>query len=203
MEEDATAGRDDPYPVGGQYDDAVSRQALIDHLRANSLLQDGPYTLRSGAKSSWYLDARRTTLSGEGAKLVGSAVLDVLDSRVEAVGGMTMGADPIAISVALLADGRHRGIDAFSVRKSEKDHGLGGRIVGPVSEGMAVAIVEDTTTTGGAAMEAAEAAMAAGLEVVQAIALVDRSDGRAADAFAAHGIPYIALITPSDLGVMQ
>lgn len=114
-----------------------------------------------------------------------------------------MGADPIAMAVALLAHTRRRDIDAFSVRKTTKQHGLGGRIVGPISAGMAVAIVEDTTTTGGAAIEAAEAATAAGLRVVQAIALVDRSDGQAAEAFAAQGIPYVALLTPRDLGVSR
>jgi orotate phosphoribosyltransferase len=181
----------------------VSRRALIDHLRSHALFTDGPYTLRSGVRSDWYLDARRTTFSGKGGPLVGAAVLDVLDSEVRAVGGMTMGADPIALAVAFFAQGRGREVDAFSVRKTTKMHGIGGRVVGPVTAGMAVAIVEDTTTTGGAALEAAEAASAAGLRVVQAIALVDRSEGRAAAAFAEESIPYVALVLPEDLGVRR
>ena len=179
----------------------MSRRALIDHLRSHALFTDGPYTLRSGARSDWYLDARRTTFSGRGGPLVGAAVLDVLDPEVRAVGGMTMGADPIALAVAFFAQGRGREVDAFSVRKTTKSYGTGGRVVGPVTAGMPVAIVEDTTTTGGAALEAAEAATAAGLRVVQAIALVDRSGGRAADAFAEQSIPYVALVLPEDLGV--
>jgi orotate phosphoribosyltransferase len=179
----------------------VSRKALIKHLRSDALFMDGPYTLRSGVRSDWYLDARLTTLSSDGAPIVGSAVLEVLDGEVEAIGGMTMGADPIAMAVVLVAGQRGRHINAFSVRKTTKQYGTGGRLVGPVSAGMAVAIVEDTTTTGGAMIEASEAAMAAGLRVVQAISLLDRSEGRAADAFAVHAIPYQALLLPKDLGV--
>jgi len=181
----------------------VSRKALIDHLRSHALFTDGPYTLRSGLRSDWYLDARQTTFSGRGAPIVGAAVLEVLDSEVRAVGGMTMGADPIALAVALVAQERGREVDAFSVRKTTKLYGAGGRVVGPVKAGTPVAILEDTTTTGGAALEAAEAATAAGLRVVQAIALVDRSDGRAAAAFDEQSIPYVALVLPRDLGVKR
>ncbi len=190
------------YRCHSQYDVGVSRQALIDHLRAHALRTDGPYKLRSGATSDWYLDARQTTFNGEGAGIVAEAVLEILDSEVEATGGMTMGADPIAVAVALLAHTRGRKLNAFSVRKTAKTHGMGGRLVGPVTSGMAVAILEDTTTTGGAALDAAESANAAGLRVIQAIALVDRSGGRAAEGFDALSINYTALVLPSDLGVV-
>lgn len=90
---------------------------------------------------------------------------------------------------------------AFSIRKTDKGHGTGGRLVGPVSAGVKVAILEDTTTTGESAVEAAGCARGEGLEVVQAIALVDRSDGAAADRFEEMGIPYLALVHPVDLGV--
>jgi orotate phosphoribosyltransferase len=182
---------------------AVSRQALIDHLRHNALFSDGPYTLRSGLRSDWYLDARQTTFSGKGAPIVGNAVLEVLDPEVRAVGGMTMGADPIALAVAVVANSRGREINAFSIRKTTKQYGITGRVVGPVKAGMPVAIVEDTTTTGGAALDAAEAATAAGLRVIQAIALVDRSDGRAEEAFEEQSIPYVPLVLPKDLGVKR
>lgn len=132
---------------------------------------------------------------------MGAAVLEALESSVEAVGGMTMGADPIAVATAMVAARSGRGLKAFSIRKTEKDHGTGGRLVGPVAEGMKVAILEDTTTTGGAAVEAAEYAVEAGLSVVQAIALVDRSSGEAMSRFAELGIPHRALVTPADLGV--
>lgn len=128
---------------------------------------------------------------------------DVLDERVDAVGGMTMGADPIAIATAMMATNAGRPLRAFSIRKSEKDHGMGGRLVGPVTAGDKVAILEDTTTTGGAAIEAAEYALSVGLEILQAIALVDRSDGMAAERFAELGIPHLALVKPADLGVEE
>jgi orotate phosphoribosyltransferase len=157
--------------------------------------------LRSGAVASWYLDARQTTFDGQGAAVVAEALLEVLDDRVAALGGMTMGADPVAVAAAVIAAQNGRILRAFSIRKETKTHGAGGRMVGPVTRGDPVAILEDTTTTGGALLEAIEVAVASGLEVVQAIALVDRSgsvvQGRMVDA----GIRYQALIAPADLGV--
>lgn len=191
-------------PVYGndrEYHALVTSSPLVDHLRNNALRLDGPFTLRSGEESAWYLDARQTTFDGEGAGLVGRAVLEVLAPSVEAVGGMTMGADPIAIATAMVAAGQGRSLRAFSIRKAAKDHGVGGRLVGPVSSGCKVAILEDTTTTGAAAGEAADVAMAEGLIVIQVIALVDRSRGAAAARFSERGIPQVALVTPNDLGV--
>lgn len=179
----------------------VARQALIDHLITNALRTDGPFTLRSGVVSEWYLDARQTTFDGEGARLVGDAVLSVLDREVRAVGGMTMGADPIAIATVMIAADQKRDLKAFSIRKEVKDHGTGGRLVGPVDNSMPVAILEDTTTTGSAAVEAAKYMLDEGFNIVQAIALVDRSGGAARDNFFRLGIEHLALITPSDLGV--
>ena len=174
---------------------------LSEFLRQSSLRTDGPFTLRSGAVSSWYLDARRTTFDGEGAALVADAVLAVLDESVVAVGGMTMGADPIAVSAAVVGSGLGRPLRAFSIRKQAKDHGVEGRLVGAVDPGDRVAILEDTTTTCGALMEAVDVAIAHGLDVVQAITLVDRSGTRAASLMARRGVPYVALLRPADLGV--
>jgi orotate phosphoribosyltransferase len=187
----------------GLYDWGMSRQALIEHLRDHAVRTDGPFTLRSGAVSSWYIDARQTTFSGDGALLVGAAILDILKPDVEAVGGLTMGADPIAMATAMVAAQRGRELTAFSIRKEPKDHGTGGRLVGPVGDGTRVAIVEDTTTTGSAALEAMDAAIESGLEVLQAIVLVDRSAGAGEERFAERNIPYTALITPVDLGVVE
>ncbi len=181
----------------------MANAKLVSHLKEHSLRTDGPFTLRSGASSSWYLDARQTTFDGEGAATVAEAVLETLDQRADAVGGMTMGADPIAVATAVLATGRGRPMRAFSIRKTTKDHGTGGRVVGPVGPGDRVVILEDTTTTGGAAAEAAEVAIAEGLDVIQVIALVDRSRGVVSSRFASLGLPYQALIEPSDLGVME
>lgn len=188
--------------VRPQYHGAVAKADLVSHLKDHALRTDGPFTLRSGAQSSWYLDARQTTFDGAGARAVGQAVLDVLDSAVEAVGGMTMGADPIAVATALLATESGRTMRAFSIRKTAKEHGTGGRLVGPVRAGDEVAILEDTTTTGGAAAEAAEVAMAEGLVIVQVIALIDRSNGEAAARFEKLDLNYEALVVPSDLGVV-
>lgn len=190
-----------PLTDSPQYDGDVSRDALVQHLIDNALRTDGPFTLRSGAVSNWYLDARQTTFDGPGARLVGETILSELEPDVGAVGGMTMGADPIAVATAIMAVEQGRALKAFSVRKEEKDHGVGGRIVGPVDPAIPVAVLEDTTTTGGAAIDAATYLLEQGYHIVQAIALVDRSGGRATESFHDIGIPYRAMVTPADLGV--
>lgn len=179
----------------------MSRAALIDYLKTKALRTDGPFTLRSGAVSSWYLDGRRVTFDGAGAWLVGRAFNETLLAEVEALGGMTIGADPIAIATAMVATESGRDLAAFSIRKEGKDHGTGGRLVGPVGEGARVALVEDTTTTGSATLEAAEAALAEGLSIAQVIVMVDRSEGKAEQGLAHLDVPYLGLITPTDLGV--
>jgi orotate phosphoribosyltransferase len=190
------------FETAHQYDVDVSRQTLVEHLTAYALRTDGPYTLRSGAISDWYIDARQTTFDGAGARLVGEAVLSVLHPEVAAVGGMTMGADPIAVATALVAAEKGHDLKAFSIRKEEKDHGTGGRLVGPVDPSMPVAVLEDTTTTGGAAVEAARYLLEEGFSILQAIALVDRSNGKASTNFAELGIDHIAVVKPEDLGVI-
>lgn len=171
---------------------------LVAHLKANSLSTDGPYRLSSGLESDWYLDGRQTTYDGLGANIVGRCVLEVMESTADAIGGMTMGADPIAVATAVLST---RPIRAFSVRKETKAHGTGGRLVGPVRAGDRAVVVEDTVTTGGAMGEAIAVLQEAGVEVVQAIVLVDRSDGAAAARLAALGVPLVSLLEPADLGV--
>ncbi len=174
---------------------------LISHLREHAVRTDGPFTLRSGAVSNWYLDARQTTFSGRGARLVGEVVLSHIDSRSRAIGGLTMGADPVAIATAIAADAHGRRLLAFSIRKEAKAHGTGGRLVGPVGAGTPVTILEDTTSTGGAMVEAIEVARESGLDIVHALALIDRSGGAAAERMADLGVAYGAVITPADLGV--
>lgn len=174
---------------------------LVAHLRAHSVRTDGPFTLRSGAVSDWYIDARQTTFDGAGARLVGEAVLAALEPVVAACGGLTMGADPVAVATAVVAAGSGRQLRAFSVRKAAKDHGTGGRLVGPVRRGDPVALLDDTVTTGGALVEALTVARAEGLVVVQALTVVDRSGGRVAEALGAAGVPYSCLVTPADLGL--
>lgn len=179
----------------------TARAELREHLRAHALRTDGPFTLRSGQVVDWYLDARQTTFDGEGARLVGAAVLERVVPAVDAVGGMTIGADPIALATAMAgaAGGRH--LRAFSIRKATKAHGVGGRLVGPVDTGAAVCLLEDTSTTGGAFFEAYTAATEEGLDVIQAICLVDRSGGAVERGMAERGVPYEAMFVPADLGV--
>jgi orotate phosphoribosyltransferase len=171
---------------------------LVAHLRSHGLHTNGPYTLSSGTTSSWYLDGRQTTFDGAGARIVGRCVLEVLDPAATAVGGMTLGADPIAVAAAVLAETPLR---AFSVRKEAKDHGIGGRLVGPIRSGDKAVVVEDTVTTGGSMTAAIKVLHTEGVAVIQAIVLVDRSDGAASDRLAAAGVPLVALLTPADLGV--
>jgi len=175
----------------------------VGHLVENAVRTDGPFTLRSGEVSSWYIDARQTTFSGVGARLVGAAILTEVPPSVDAVGGMTMGADPIAVATAIVAADQGIDLASFSIRKEEKDHGTGGRLVGPIGTGSKVVALEDTTTTGSALVEAIEALREDGVEVVKAVALVDRSSGATAKRVEALGIPYVALVTPQDLGVEQ
>ena len=177
------------------------QKALVRHLADHALRTDGPFTLRSGQQSSWYLDARQTTFSGDGAVLVARCLLEVISPHATAVGGMTMGADPIAVATATIAAIDDRKLAAFSIRKEAKDHGTGGRIVGPVERGDRAVIVEDTTSTGGAFMEAIDVVRDAGIGVVQAVAVVDRSDGVVAARMREADIPYMALVVPADLGV--
>lgn len=179
------------------------RERLLAHLKANALRTDGPFTLRSGQTSNWYLDGRQTTFEGEAAMWVGGAIGEVLLPGVTAVGGMTMGADPVAIATAIESARAGRPLRAFSIRKAAKDHGTGGRLVGPIRPGDVIAALEDATTTGSALDEAIDVLVAEGHQVAQAISLVDRSGGAAATRMAARGIPFTAVFTPEDLGVSE
>ena len=173
---------------------------LAAHLKAHGLRTDGPYILRSGLESSWYLDGRQTTYDGTGGRIVGRCILEVIDPSATVVGGMTMGADPIAVAAAVAADHPLR---AFSVRKEEKVHGVGGRLVGPVRSGDRAVVVEDTVTTGASMAAAAEVLQEAEVEVVQAIVLVDRSAGAAEQRLRSLGVPLVSILVPEDLGVEQ
>lgn len=175
-----------------------NQNELVAHLQANGLYTEGPYRLSSGQESSWYLDGRQTTFDGTGARIVAACVLEVLDETVDVVGGMTMGADPIAVATAVLSD---RPLRAFSVRKEAKAHGTGGRLVGPIVAGDRAAVVEDTVTTGGSMAAAIAALHEEGVEVIQAIVLVDRSGGEAEELLGELGVPLVSLLSPQDLGV--
>lgn len=178
------------------------RGALITLLRRDAL-RTGTFTLASGRTSHYYVDGRKVTLAAEGAALIGAGVLEAIADLpgVAAVGGLTMGADPIVgATLAVAGAGARPGLRGFLVRKEAKVHGTGQLVEGPVESGMDVVIVEDVATTGGSALKAVEAAEAIGAKVVRVVALLDRLEGAAA-AFAARGIDFRALATIRDLGV--
>lgn len=129
---------------------------------------------------------------------MGRAVAALIPLEATAVGGMTMGADPIAIATAMSSS---RPLRSFSIRKEPKDHGIGGRLVGPVGAADQVVVLEDTTTTGSALMEAIEVLREEGITILGAISLVDRSDGRVALRLEEAGIDYQPVVIPADLGV--
>lgn len=164
-------------------------------------LRRGDFTLASGARSSYYVDARTTTMSGIGQVLIGRVGLAALDEamwRPRAIGGLTLGADPVAYAIAHEATLDGRELDAFTVRKQAKDHGTGRRIEGGLAAGATVVVTEDVVTTGGSALQAIEALEAAGATVLGVLAVVDREQGgrqRLADA----GYGLVALFTASDL----
>ncbi len=178
------------------------RERLIE-LLADRSFRVGEFTLASGRKSRYYVDARATTMSAEGQALIGVLGLRALDEaglRPDAVGGLTMGADPIAYAIAHRSFLDGRPIEAFSVRKEPKEHGAGRRIEGCFEPGAAVVVVEDTITTGGSALRACEAVAEAGGRILGVLALVDREEGgRAAIEAAGHRV--IALVTLSELKV--
>jgi orotate phosphoribosyltransferase len=159
--------------------DATDRQRLADLLRSRSL-RTGEFILSSGARSSYYIDARLTTMSGAGQMLIGRVGIELLDQsgwHPQAVGGLTLGADPVAYAIAHAATLSGRTLDAFTVRKEAKDHGAGRTIEGPLEDGADVVIVEDVVTTGESALRAHRALSASGAHVLGVLALVDREEG--------------------------
>lgn len=178
----------------------VSR--LVELLKRDAL-RTGLFTLASGRKSHYYVDGRTVTLSAEGAEAVASGVLDILARHPEitAVGGLTMGADPIVGATLALAASRGRpDLRGFLVRKETKAHGTGRLVEGPLEAGQVVAILDDVATTGGSSLQAVAAVKAFGARVGCVIVMLDRLEG-AAEAFASHALPFFPLTTIRDLGV--
>jgi orotate phosphoribosyltransferase len=164
-------------------------------------LKFGDFTLASGKKARYYLDGKQVTLDAAGAVLVGEGILDLLATQMpKAVGGMSIGADPITAAVVTMAGVRGLPLSGFMVRKEAKGHGTARTIEGPVQPGDEVAIVEDVVTTGGSSLAAIERCLEFGLFVSRAIAIIDRMEGGAA-AFAERGIPFASLLTIRDFGI--
>jgi orotate phosphoribosyltransferase len=179
----------------------TSARTQLASLLARKSFRLGQFKLASGGSSDYYVDCRTTTLDATGSRLTGQAVLDEIRSRgwqVDAIGGLTMGADPIAVSAAVLSEGR---LNAFLVRKTEKAHGTGKRIEGFCQPGAHVVIVDDVCTTGGSTIQAIEAARAAGFQVAGVICLVEREEagGRTSVEEAAGGAPFVSLFSSNDI----
>ncbi len=175
-----------------------SRENLKQEI-LNKAVVHGKVILSSGKEADYYVDLRRVTLDSIAAPLVGEVMLDLTkDLDFDAVGGLTLGADPVATAMMHVAGQKGRKIDAFVVRKAEKAHGLQRRIEGPDVKGRKVLAVEDTSTTGGSVLTAVEALKEAGAEVVGVAVIVERG---AKDKVEAAGLKYLAAYQLTDLGL--
>ncbi len=184
---------------------ATPRERLAELIRDRAVVH-GTITLASGREAQYYVDLRRITLHHEAAPLVGHLLLDHLEingygpADIDAVGGLTLGADPVATALLHAAASRGLSLDAFVVRKESKAHGLQRRIEGPDVEGKHVVAVEDTSTTGGSVLTAVAALREAGAIVDAVAVIVDRDTG-AREMVEDAGLPYLSLFSIADLGL--
>jgi len=181
----------------------VTDQAALAELLQRRSIRHGDFVLASGARSTYYIDCRPSTMSGEGQALIGRLGLAALRARgwrPQAIGGLTMGADPVAYSIARASADAPPPIDAFSVRKQAKDHGTGKRVEGNFAAGHAVVVIEDVITSGGSALQAIETIVAEGGKVLGVLAVVDREQG-GRQKLEAAGHAVETLITASALGL--
>jgi orotate phosphoribosyltransferase len=184
--------------VPGRY--GTDRELLLDLIVKHAVVH-ARVTLSSGQEADHYVDLRQVTLDGQAAPLVGRVLREVVAGwQFEAVGGLTMGADPVAAAMLHAAAAAGERLDAFVVRKAGKTHGLQRRIEGPDVVGRRVLAVEDTSTTGGSVLTAVEALREAGAEVAGVVVIVDRGTG-AREAIEAQGLPYRYAYDLGDLGL--
>jgi orotate phosphoribosyltransferase len=178
-----------------------ARAQLISYISSDAVFH-GDFTLTSGKKATYYVDLRKVSLDHRVAPLIGEVMLELIDAigEVDAVGGLTMGADPIATAVLHQGAARGRAYDAFVVRKEPKDHGRGRQVEGPEVSGKRVVVLEDTSTTGGSPLVAIEALEKAGATVVGVCVVVDRNTG-AKERIEEAGYPYFSAVGLADLGL--
>lgn len=194
----AGAGRFEPMSPTDLPPLSPSLEAVRSHVLEYSVKR-GDFTLKSGERSSWFLDTKQTACRPEGILAVADAMLEIMPGDATAIGGLTMGADPVAFGVAAIAATRGRGLRSFSVRKEAKGHGVTGRLAGALRPGDRVVITEDTTTRGTSLMEAVDVVREYGCDVVLVSLIVDRGD-TCAELCRAAGVPYRPLLTAADLG---
>jgi orotate phosphoribosyltransferase len=176
----------------------TNRTELLSAIQAKGVVH-GDVVLSSGERASWYIDLRRVLLDGRAAPLAGRVMLELTaDLDFDAVGGLTLGADPVATAMMHAAAAQGRDLDAFVVRKTEKEHGLRRRIEGPDVAGRRVLAVEDTSTTGNSVLTAVDALLEVGADVVGVAVIVDRG---ARQRVTERGLPYLAAYELSDLGL--
>ncbi len=179
----------------------MSDREALRRLLLERSVRRGDFVLASGQRSSYYIDCRLTTMSAEGMVLIGRLGVEAIGKagwRPDAVGGLTMGADPVAYAIAAASHGTEHPIDAFSVRKEAKAHGTGRLIEGNFREGDSVVVVEDVITTGGSARQAIAAVERAGATVLGVLAVVDREEG-GREALEASNYPVVAITTAGNL----
>ncbi len=178
-----------------------ARAQLISYISSDAVFH-GDFTLTSGKKATYYVDLRKVSLDHRVAPLIGQVMLPLIDAigDVDAVGGLTMGADPIATAVLHQGAACGRSYDAFVVRKEPKDHGRGRQVEGPEVSGKRVVVLEDTSTTGGSPLAAIAALEKAGATVVGVCVVVDRNTG-AKERIEEAGYPYFAALGLADLGL--
>ncbi|MDY6056005.1 orotate phosphoribosyltransferase [Micrococcus sp.] len=180
-----------------------------DRARLKELIQElavvhGRVTLSSGKEADYYVDLRRVTLHHEAAPLIGRVMLRLLEDNgieFETMGGLTMGADPVATAMMHQAVAQGRDLDAFVVRKAQKSYGMGRQVEGPGVEGRKVVVLEDTSTTGGSALTAVEGVRKAGGDVQAVAVIVDRATGAAERVAEEAGVPYLYAFGKDELGL--
>jgi orotate phosphoribosyltransferase len=175
-----------------------ARHALREHVLRHSVKR-GDFTLKSGATSTWFLDTKQTACRPDGVLLMADVALSLIPDDATAIGGLTVGADPVAYAVAAIGATRGRALKSFTVRKEAKDHGVTGRLAGALEPGDRVVITEDTVTRGTSPMEAVEVVRAFGAIPVLITVIVDRGGTCGAMADAA-GVPFRPMLTAPDLG---
>ena len=176
-----------------------TRSRLVEHLMRHAVRTDGPYQLKSGRWSPWFLDAKQTACRPDGIELITDLALAAIPDDVTAIGGLTVGADPVAYGIAALGAARGRSLRSFTIRKEAKDHGVAGRLAGALEPGDGVVVTEDAVTRGTSPMEAVEVVRALGATPVLVLAVVDRG-GTCAAMAADAGVDFTALVTAPDLG---
>ena len=179
----------------------MTDHSVLVTLLAERSTKRGQFTLASGKQSKYYIDARLTTMSSEGLSVIGRLGLSTLRQsgwKIDAIGGLTLGADPISYAISYASAESNHPLRAFTVRKETKAHGMGKLIEGPFREGDHVAVIEDVITTGGSALRAIEAIRAAHGTVEGVLALVDREEG-GRQAIESAGVSIISLVSASQI----